>query len=115
MSTGAAFHKLRDRLEAFLDPASRTALRVELVIMWQAVQAGVLRGGNAEAIAKLAHATRFPLTPESVPAARGVLGLAAQILRIEALLPQTEWPDEFWARLAELEREHAATAVRWRP
>lgn len=111
----AAFQRLRDRLEAFYDPASRAALRVELVVLWQAVQAGVLRGGNAAAIAELAHATRFPLTPESVPAARAVLGLAGQVLRIEALLPATDWPDQFWSRLAELELEHGAGAQRWRP
>jgi hypothetical protein len=104
----ASFGKLRGRLEAMSDPCSRLSLRVQLVVLWQAVQAGVLRGGSTAKVAELAHASRFPITPESVPAARQVLGLAAQLLQLEQILPATSWPDQFWSRFSELERKAGA-------
>jgi hypothetical protein len=94
--------RLRERLEALADPASRGSLRVQLVVLWQGVQAGVLRGGSTARVAELALAARFPLTPESVPAAREVLALSAQLLQVEQLLPATGWPDQFWSRCSEL-------------
>jgi hypothetical protein len=78
------------------------------VVLWQAVQAGVLRGGSTAKVAELAHASRFPITPESVPAARQVLGLAAQLLQLEQILPATSWPDQFWSLFSELERKAGA-------
>jgi hypothetical protein len=99
IEAGAAGRRLLERIEALDDPCSRIALRVQLVVLWQAVQAGVLRGGSTARVAELAHASRFPLTAESVPAARELLALAAQLLQIEQLLPATSWPERFW-RLA---------------
>ncbi|HUP22555.1 MAG TPA: hypothetical protein VNB06_06395 [Thermoanaerobaculia bacterium] len=111
----ARLGSLLDRHESLLDPASRSSLRVQLVVLWQAVQAGVLRGASTRAVADMAHAARFPLTPESLPAARGLLGLAAQVLQVEPLLPRTEWPDRFWARYAELRELHGPSPQPWRP
>ena len=102
----ASFRKLRERLETLDDPCSRISLRVQLVVLWQAVQAGVLRGGSTARVAELAHASRFPLTAESANAARQLLGLSSQLLQLEQLLPPTSWPGQFRSRLEELERDY---------
>jgi hypothetical protein len=108
LPTAASFRKLRERLETLDDPCSRISLRVQLVVLWQAVQAGVLRGGSTAQVAELAHASRFPLTTESANAARQLLGLASQLLQLEQLLPPTSWPGQFWSRFEELERDFGA-------
>lgn len=93
---------VRELLDEFANPVTRSGLLLQGIVLLCAFQAGVLRAGDPGLLRRLGKIAEYPITLESCDVAVKVVELSTALFSQEQFFPIGDWPESFWRRIAEL-------------